>query len=45
MSSLLFLASVLKLTEFRFFPGALHMGYPMANSSVYPWMESVMASK
>ncbi|KAI1122581.1 alpha/beta-hydrolase [Nemania abortiva] len=30
--------------EARFFPGALHMGYPMANSSVYPWMEEVMAS-
>ncbi|KAK5656539.1 hypothetical protein OQA88_4518 [Cercophora sp. LCS_1] len=30
--------------EARFFPGALHMGYPMANASVYPWMESVMAS-
>ncbi|KAK2067340.1 hypothetical protein P8C59_001091 [Phyllachora maydis] len=30
--------------EARFFPGALHMGYPMANGSVYPWMESVMAS-
>ncbi|KAA8574669.1 hypothetical protein EYC84_003919 [Monilinia fructicola] len=29
--------------EARFFPGALHMGYPMANSAVYPWMESVMA--
>ena len=28
--------------EARFFPGALHMGYPMANASVYPWMESVM---
>ncbi|KAI0153083.1 alpha/beta-hydrolase [Xylariaceae sp. FL1272] len=28
--------------EARFFPGALHMGYPMANSSVYPWMEEVM---
>ncbi|KAF7943023.1 hypothetical protein EAE96_010969 [Botrytis aclada] len=28
--------------EARFFPGALHMGYPMANSAVYPWMESVM---
>ncbi|KAK4143537.1 esterase FrsA [Dichotomopilus funicola] len=27
----------------RFFPGALHMGYPMANESVYPWMEKVMA--
>ncbi|KAJ9132374.1 Esterase FrsA [Pleurostoma richardsiae] len=30
--------------EARFFTGALHMGYPMANGSVYPWMESVMAS-
>ncbi|KAL7621724.1 hypothetical protein AAE478_009051 [Parahypoxylon ruwenzoriense] len=30
--------------EARFFPGALHMGYPMANDSVYPWMEQVMAS-
>ncbi|KAK3337528.1 Alpha/Beta hydrolase protein [Cercophora scortea] len=30
--------------EARFFTDALHMGYPMANSSVYPWMESVMAS-
>ncbi|KAI0419627.1 Alpha/Beta hydrolase protein [Xylaria grammica] len=30
--------------EARFFPGALHMGYPLANSSVYPWMEEVMAS-
>ena len=30
--------------EGRFFQGALHMGYPMANASVYPWMESVMAS-
>ncbi|KAK0723684.1 Alpha/Beta hydrolase protein [Apiosordaria backusii] len=30
--------------EARFFMGALHMGYPMANSSVYPWMESVMSS-
>ncbi|KAM7201430.1 Alpha/Beta hydrolase fold [Naviculisporaceae sp. PSN 640] len=29
--------------EARFFSGALHMGYPMANSSVYPWMESAMA--
>jgi hypothetical protein len=28
--------------EARFFPGALHMGYPMANGSVYPWMESAM---
>ncbi|PMD16032.1 alpha/beta-hydrolase [Hyaloscypha hepaticicola] len=30
--------------EARFFDKALHMGYPMANASVYPWMESVMAS-
>ncbi|KAI2619793.1 alpha/beta-hydrolase [Hypomontagnella submonticulosa] len=30
--------------EARFFAGALHMGYPMANSSVYPWMEQVMAT-
>ncbi|TGJ85539.1 hypothetical protein E0Z10_g3213 [Xylaria hypoxylon] len=30
--------------EARFFPGALHMGYPLANLSVYPWMEEVMAS-
>ncbi|KAK3364446.1 Alpha/Beta hydrolase protein [Lasiosphaeria hispida] len=30
--------------EARFFPGALHMGYPMANASVYPWMESIMVS-
>ncbi|KAI0872537.1 alpha/beta-hydrolase [Hypoxylon argillaceum] len=30
--------------EARFFPGALHMGYPMANTCVYPWMEKVMAS-
>ncbi|VBB73688.1 Putative protein of unknown function [Podospora comata] len=30
--------------EARFFANALHMGYPMANSSVYPWMESVMKS-
>ncbi|KAG4421565.1 hypothetical protein IFR04_005292 [Cadophora malorum] len=29
--------------EARFFDKALHMGYPMANSAVYPWMESVMA--
>ncbi|KAF8851754.1 alpha/beta-hydrolase [Acephala macrosclerotiorum] len=31
--------------EARFFDKALHMGYPMANASVYPWMESVMNSK
>lgn len=30
--------------EARFFPGRLHMGYPFANNSVYPWIESVMAS-
>ncbi|KAH6855316.1 Alpha/Beta hydrolase protein [Chaetomium sp. MPI-CAGE-AT-0009] len=30
--------------EARFFPGALHMGYPMANGAVYPWMEEVMNS-
>ncbi|KAK4038663.1 Alpha/Beta hydrolase protein, partial [Parachaetomium inaequale] len=30
--------------EARFFKGALHMGYPLANGSVYPWMEEVMAS-
>lgn len=30
--------------EARFFSGALHMGYPMANGAVYPWMEGVMAS-
>lgn len=32
------------LTRPRFFTGALHMGYPLANGSVYPWMESVMNS-
>ncbi|KXJ89394.1 Alpha/Beta hydrolase protein [Microdochium bolleyi] len=30
--------------EARFFTGALHMGYPLANSAVYPWMEQVIAS-
>lgn len=30
--------------EARFFTGLLHMGYPPANGSVYPWMEGVMAS-
>ncbi|KAL2269371.1 hypothetical protein VTJ83DRAFT_1555 [Remersonia thermophila] len=29
--------------EARFFAGALHMGYPMANYSVYPWLEQVLA--
>ncbi|KAH9816333.1 heptaketide hydrolyase ayg1-like [Teratosphaeria destructans] len=28
--------------EARFFSGLLHMGYPPANGSVYPWMEQVM---
>lgn len=30
--------------EARFFSGALHMGYPLANESVYPWMEGVVES-
>jgi len=30
--------------EARFFSGALHMGYPLANAAVYPWMEQVMDS-
>ena len=30
--------------EARFFTGLLHMGYPPANGSVYPWMEEVMES-
>jgi dipeptidyl aminopeptidase/acylaminoacyl peptidase len=30
--------------EGRFFTGLLHMGYPPANGSVYPWMEQVMGS-
>ncbi|KAK6436831.1 hypothetical protein LTR95_006973 [Oleoguttula sp. CCFEE 5521] len=30
--------------EARFFTGLLHMGYPPANGSVYPWMEGVMKS-
>ncbi|AEO64969.1 uncharacterized protein THITE_2142739 [Thermothielavioides terrestris NRRL 8126] len=30
--------------EGRFFGGNLHMGYPQANSCVYPWMEEIMAS-
>lgn len=30
--------------EGRFIRDALHMGYPTANDSVYPWMEQVMAS-
>ena len=31
--------------EMRFVQQRLHMGYPEANSIVYPWMEEVMASK
>lgn len=31
--------------EMRFVQGRLHMGYPEANSYVYPWMESVMGVK
>lgn len=30
--------------EARFFTGLLHMGYPPANGSVYPWMDQVMAA-
>lgn len=29
--------------EARFFPGLLHMGYPVSNASIYPWLESVLA--
>ena len=29
--------------ESRFVEGGLHMGYPTANSYVYPWLESVLA--
>ncbi|TLD22168.1 hypothetical protein PspLS_08025 [Pyricularia sp. CBS 133598] len=28
--------------EARFFTDALHMGYPLANGAVYPWMESTL---
>lgn len=31
--------------EARFYEKMLHMGYPPANESIYPWMEQVMASK
>ncbi|KAI1815008.1 alpha/beta-hydrolase [Poronia punctata] len=31
--------------EARFFTNALHMGYPSANMSVYPWMEEIMGLK
>lgn len=30
--------------EARFYDKMLHMGYPPANESIYPWMESVMAT-
>jgi pimeloyl-ACP methyl ester carboxylesterase len=30
--------------EFRFVQGRYHMGYPEANSYVFPWLESVMAT-
>lgn len=30
--------------EGRFYDKMLHMGYPPANESIYPWMESVMAT-
>lgn len=30
--------------EARLFTGLLHMGYPPANSAVYPWMESVIGT-
>lgn len=32
------------IKEMRFVSGRLHMGYPEANSYVYPWMEGVMGS-
>jgi hypothetical protein len=31
--------------EMRFIKDRLHMGYPEANATVYPWLEEVMASK
>jgi hypothetical protein len=40
----MFEAFVLMTGNDRFFTGLLHMGYPPANGSVYPWMERVMAS-
>ncbi|KAJ4580326.1 hypothetical protein HRR83_003274 [Exophiala dermatitidis] len=30
--------------EGRFYDKMLHMGYPPANESIYPWMESIMAA-
>jgi hypothetical protein len=29
----------------RFISNALHMGYPLANTFVYPWMENVMSDE
>lgn len=31
--------------EARFYEKMLHMGYPPANQSIYPWMDEVMASR
>lgn len=31
--------------EMRFLMGRMHMGYPEANATVYPWLEEVMGSK
>lgn len=28
--------------EARFYSGLMHMGYPPANQSIYPWLESIM---
>ncbi|OCT54442.1 pigment biosynthesis protein Ayg1 [Cladophialophora carrionii] len=33
-----------KPKEARFYENMLHMGYPPANESIWPWMESVMAT-
>jgi hypothetical protein len=30
--------------EMRMMRGRAHMGYPEANSFVYPWMESIMGA-
>ena len=30
--------------EARVFTGLSHMGYPLANDSIYPWIEGVMAT-
>ncbi|KAF2848634.1 pigment biosynthesis protein Ayg1 [Plenodomus tracheiphilus IPT5] len=39
------LAEFGSVKEMRFVQGRLHMGYPEANSIVYPWLEGVMGSK